>query len=327
MAISRLEDGQWLLDIMLGGRGGKRIRRKFPTRAKAEKFKALLLTENESALLAVSKPDRRKLSELVKQWYDHHGINLKDGERRYICLLAIAEALRDPPASSLRPSHFTDYRAERLRAGLTPNTLNHHHAYLSAVFNELARLGEWKHPNPLHNIRRLKVDERELSFLTTEQIQQLLHQLSGDARKVTLICLATGARWSEAEQLRAEQVQPYRITYSGTKSGKVRIIPISQELYEEVKTKKVGRLFAPCVGAFRKAIERAGIELPDGQLTHVLRHTFASHFMMNGGNILTLQKALGHSTLAMTLKYSHLAPDHLQEATRLNPVVTLLTLG
>lgn len=43
----------------------------------------------------------------------------------------------------------------------------------------------------------------------------------------------------------------------------------------------------------------------------MLRHTFASHFMMAGGNILTLQKLLGHATLAMTMRYAHLSPDHL----------------
>lgn len=44
---------------------------------------------------------------------------------------------------------------------------------------------------------------------------------------------------------------------------------------------------------------------------HVLRHTFASHFIMSGGNILTLQKILGHSDVKMTLIYAHLAPDFL----------------
>lgn len=42
--------------------------------------------------------------------------------------------------------------------------------------------------------------------------------------------------------------------------------------------------------------------------------------MMNGGNILALQKILGHSTLNMTMKYAHLAPEHLQEAVDLNPL-------
>ncbi len=44
---------------------------------------------------------------------------------------------------------------------------------------------------------------------------------------------------------------------------------------------------------------------------HALRHTFASHYMMNGGNLLALQQLLGHASLAMTLVYSHLASDYL----------------
>lgn len=47
---------------------------------------------------------------------------------------------------------------------------------------------------------------------------------------------------------------------------------------------------------------------------------------MNGGNILELQKLLGHSTLTMTMRYAHLAPDHLQEAVLLNPLARL-TVG
>jgi len=44
---------------------------------------------------------------------------------------------------------------------------------------------------------------------------------------------------------------------------------------------------------------------------HALRHTFASHFVMSGGNILALQKILGHEKIEMTLVYAHLAPDFL----------------
>ena len=47
--------------------------------------------------------------------------------------------------------------------------------------------------------------------------------------------------------------------------------------------------------------------------------TFASHFIMNGGNILTLQKILGHTSLAMTMRYAHVSSDHLQDAVRFGP--------
>ncbi|NWO55704.1 tyrosine-type recombinase/integrase, partial [Chromohalobacter israelensis] len=58
-----------------------------------------------------------------------------------------------------------------------------------------------------------------------------------------------------------------------------------------------------------------------GQRTHVLRHTFASHFMMNGGNLLALQKILGHQSVQMTMRYAHLSPDHLAEAVKLGPKI------
>jgi site-specific recombinase XerD len=64
---------------------------------------------------------------------------------------------------------------------------------------------------------------------------------------------------------------------------------------------------------------------------HGLRHTFASHFMMSGGNILTLQKLLGHSPVAVTMKYAHLAPNFMRdEIARLRferPTTTVIGLA
>jgi len=111
------------------------------------------------------------------------------------------------------------------------------------------------------------------------------------------------------------------VTFSNTKNGKVRTVPISQELEQRLKQhwKEYG-LFTSSIGAFRRALEKTTIELPKGQAAHVLRHTFASHFMMNGGNILTLQKILGHSAVTVTMRYAHLSPDHLQDAVLFSPL-------
>lgn len=74
------------------------------------------------------------------------------------------------------------------------------------------------------------------------------------------------------------------------------------------------------INTFERAVTALGWELPKGQSTHILRHTFASHFMINGGNIITLQRVLGHGSLAMTVRYAHLSPDHLSEVLELNPL-------
>lgn len=51
-----------------------------------------------------------------------------------------------------------------------------------------------------------------------------------------------------------------------------------------------------------------------------LNFQFASHYMMNGGDILTLQRVLGHASLAMTMKYAHFSLGHLAEVVNLNPL-------
>lgn len=118
------------------------------------------------------------------------------------------------------------------------------------------------------------------------------------------------------------------IQFAGTKSGRVRNVPINEGLEAELKLHHAPaetgpRVFEYACSAFRDAVDRIGLPLPEGQLTHVLRHTFASHFTVNGGSILTLQKILGHANLTMAMRYAHLAPEHLHEARALNPLVEL----
>lgn len=137
---------------------------------------------------------------------------------------------------------------------------------------------------------------------------------------VTAICLATGARWGEAQALTPDRVRNQLVTFVNTKGKRVRSIPIALELQQQIHQHfKQHGLFSNCLNSFDKALTESRLPVSAGQSSHVLRHTFASHFVMNGGNILTLQKILGHTTLAMTMRYAHLAPDHLKDAVELGP--------
>ncbi|MEW5250714.1 tyrosine-type recombinase/integrase [Microbulbifer sp. 2201CG32-9] len=248
----------------------------------------------------------------------------------------------DPVASKVTSELYTEFRRKRLAGGLettpggrgkkrkslpcTENTCNHDLSYFKSMFNELIRLDNWRTENPLAKLRPLKFDQAQLTFLSLEQIQSLLSKLTESRSKYVLrvanICLATGARWGEAESLRGEQIRNNRITYAGTKSGKTRTVPISNELEAEIFADgpRTGPLFQDCYSAFVRGLEKSGIVLPRGQCTHVLRHTFASHFVMNGGNLLTLKEVLGHTDIKMTMRYAHLAPEHLEDAVTRNPL-------
>ena len=59
------------------------------------------------------------------------------------------------------------------------------------------------------------------------------------------------------------------------------------------------------------ALAKAGIE---GVVWHTLRHTCASRLVMAGVDIRTVQEIMGHKTLAMTMRYSHLSGEHLSQA-------------
>ncbi|MCU5775872.1 tyrosine-type recombinase/integrase [Erwiniaceae bacterium BAC15a-03b] len=339
MAIRKQSDGKWLCECYPNGRNGKRVRKQFKTRAEAVSYERYHLEEVKAKPWLAEKEDRRLLSELIDLWYKLHGCSLSDKKGRLGKLNIICNGMGDPVASAITPKDWAHYRDRRL-SGLIENgyktsqkslkvstgTVNCEHAFLRAVFNELERLGEINYPNPLKNIREFDQPEKEMAWLTESQIKKLflacdLHG-NPELTLIVKICLSTGARWSEAANLKASQISPNKITFIKTKGKKNRTVPIDNALHSELKNKE-GKFFAECYRQFYRVIRLAEIELPEGQMSHVLRHTFASHFMMAGGNIIVLQRILGHSDIRVTMRYAHFAPDHLEEAISRNPLAII----
>lgn len=329
MSVKQDKSGKW--SVQVDRKGIPRVRKAFDDKRSAESFEREYLARYATRINANS--DSRSLTELVELWFEYHGLNLADGERRRQCLLDMASALKNPVASQLTAEDFVKYRAARLRAGLTQKTFNNHHGYLSSVFNKLRKLKVIDWENPLSEVDFIKIQERQLSYLSIDQIQLLLDTISDGCLNestyfVAQLCLRTGARWGEAESLRFKQLHAGRVTFEFTKGKRTRTVPLDPAFYAELMRfagykNPDDRVFTNCIGSFRRAVARADLDLPSGQCSHILRHSFASHFMMKGGNILSLQRILGHADISMTMRYAHLSPDHLQDAVRLNPVVEL----
>lgn len=317
-------DNGWDVDFWLDYSAGIRKRKRgFRTKSEAERWVSDLRKQYS---LRGRDPGER-LSDLVTVWHELHGSTLKD-PYRLPRTMAVVQALGDPVASTFTALDFGRYRIERLKT-CTPSTVNHEHRYIKSVFNELIRLGVWHGANPVANLRQLKVDEVELSFLTLPECRLVLDECKVSTNNhtwvVAQICLATGARWDEAESISRSQLVNGMVRFARTKNGKVRNLPLPPELTKlalERGYPGTGRLFASCRGAFRKAYERTGLTTP-GQLTHILRHTFASHYMMQGGSVLALQRILGHGDIKMTMRYAHLAPDHFATVLTHSPFALL----
>lgn len=122
----------------------------------------------------------------------------------------------------------------------------------------------------------------------------------------------------------ADRVIHEKVTFIRTKNGNNRTVPISPEMAKEITKDRRHVLFPNAnYQEVRRTIKDVAPHLPDGQGTHVLRHTFASHFMMNEGNILALQKILGHGQIEQTMVYAHFAPDYLNDAVKFNPLMKI----
>jgi len=326
MTIKRV-NGKYRLDVRPNGAKGKRVIKLFGSKAEALQYERQILS-GRIEIQGVQPPiDNRQLTELIPVWYDLHGRGLKAGAGTKVRLHNIATYLQNPIARLVTPSVFALYRNSRLDAGLSPTTLNRELSYIQAMYRELKRLAIIDYESPLLHVKKLKESSRELSYLTHEQLHALFIQVQASTNEslpfVVNICLATGARWSEAQGLTFQNCINQGFQFVDTKNGKNRFIPVCKTLFEQVKERLSLSDFKPCYWAYRVAFSRTQLKVSRGQLAHILRHTFASHFIMRGGNVLALQKILGHSSLTVTMRYSHLSPDYLHQAVQFNPLVKI----
>ncbi|MFZ1873206.1 MAG: tyrosine-type recombinase/integrase [Chania sp.] len=320
MTIKLLEGGRYKVDIRPRGTAGRRIQRVFVKKADAVAFEKYVISNMHNKEWQDKPVDHRRLTELLTRWWELEGRSHKYGEKRRVELEKLISDMDNPRASQLAKGFIAEYRSQRLHEGIKASTVNRELTTLRGMFRVLIEAEDYHHENPMKGIPVLKEEKPEMSYLTDDEITGLLSVLSGDARRLAVMCLSTGGRWGESQNMLAQNVMHGKVTFTKTKNGRARTVPISDCVMGYIKTKKTGRLFDVSYSDFRETLKVLKPDLPKGQATHVLRHTFAAHFMINGGNILTLNKILGHSTIEQTMAYAHFSPDHLNDAIALNPL-------
>ncbi len=242
------------------------------------------------------------------------------------------------PFKDIRPFHMEKIKKDMIDAGKAPRSIQYALAVVRQVINHAIRNEIYSGDNPATKVSRPKVDNKRLRFLTHEEADLLLDNLlkrSQQLHDMALLSLHCGPRAGEIFDLTWGSVDFERdsIVLLDTKSGKNRTVYMTNEVKQMLMSKtrggptdlvfidRKGVKIKEVSNAFGRAIKELGFNdgIEDPRLKayfHTLRHTSASWMVQNGEDLYTVKELLGHSTLAMTERYSHLAKDNLKNAVK-----------
>lgn len=212
--------------------------------------------------------------------------------------------------------------SEKLRSN---GTVNRYMATLSTVFAVAVKEYGWLEENPMLKVVKKKEPKGRVRFLEDKEVTKLLKEcqnISYELYLCVLIALSTGARYSEIVNLTWKNIdlEHRQFHFLNTKNGEDRGVAITSNVYQELKEfKKVQKINNNFIftgkddnilylrGQFERALKYAKIK--DFHF-HDLRHTAASYLAKGGASLLEIATILGHKTLAMVQRYSHLTKGH-----------------
>jgi site-specific recombinase XerD len=217
------------------------------------------------------------------------------------------------------PSDIERYVAKRIEQ-VKPASVNRELQFLKHVFN-VAIADGLADTNPVRAVKLFKENNQRIRYLTAEEEVRLRKKIGETNWVLVALAVHTGLRESEQFRLKWEHID-FRsgiITVPRSKHGEKRHVPMNatvRELLESLPSHgKSAFVFPSATGetprdacnfmnrVFRKAL--VGAEIADLRW-HDLRHTFASRLVMAGVDLRTVQELMGHKTIAMTVRYSHL---------------------
>ncbi len=226
---------------------------------------------------------------------------------------------------------------DRLHA---PATVVRYLALLSHVFNVAVKEWQWLPESPMPMVKKPKVDNGNLRYLSDDELSRLLDAAKGSANRflytILITALSTGMRYGEIMNLRwrdvniDEQEAFGLILLKTTKNGEPRGVPLVHSAYSAIKALQIAHaaghrghvkydaLLFPSEAdsdkpveirkAWETVLKKAKIE--DFRF-HDLRHTAASYLAMEGATAPEIAEILGHKTLAMVKRYSHFNKAHV----------------
>jgi integrase len=343
VSIHRVGGGVWKIRWREGGHNrSEQVHGSRELAKKIERKKLSLRDENRH--LDIKREVNFRMSALLDLYWNDYGIKKKSSGREHSVLQGIREDLGNLFVREVDGSAVDRwYQALSARRKLSEGTALRHFNVMHHMMEKASTIwsketGIDRNPADLIEVRRPN-DQRD-RYLSAEEVSSLKASLDGKMyrqgsnainqtfyrlRLLVLIALTTGMRVAEifalswSDVLYREELIAVR---SKLKRGRMRYVPMPAELAAEIKRFPVemgeDRIFPPKRGAkgerqrvegsFETILEMAGIS---NFRFHDLRHSFASWYMMNGGDLYELAKILGHSNIKMTERYAKLGKQHI----------------
>lgn len=215
---------------------------------------------------------------------------------------------------------------KKVPKGRSNATVVRYLAALSALMTKAVEWG-WLDSNPIEKVSKPALPRGRIRFLDDDERLALLKACKASESTMlypaVVLALSTGMRQGEQMALKWKDVDLARgrATLMETKNGSIRVVTISGHALELMKAMaKVRRLDSHYIfpstdgkspaclrSAWRVALNRA--KLVDFKW-HDLRHTAASYLAMNQASMLEIAAVLGHKSLQMVQRYSHLSENH-----------------
>ena len=309
---------------------------------KVERKKLSLRDENRH--LDVKREVNFRMSKLIDSYWAHYGAKKRSASREKSILEGIRDELGCRFVREVDGAAVSGWYEKLMTVReLSPGTAVRHFNVMHHMMKKAATIwsqdtGIDRNPADLVEVRR--PDDQRDRYLSAEELGRLKQALDEKTyrkgtqainktfyrlRLIVLIAVTTGMRASEIFALRRMDVmydEGLLAVRAKLKGGKMRYVPMLPELAGELRRVPAvigeDRLFPPKPGAtserqrvegsFEDLLDRANIQ--DFRF-HDLRHTFASWYMMNGGDLYELAKILGHSNIRMTERYAKLARQHI----------------
>ena len=238
----------------------------------------------------------------------------------------------DIPLSEIDSYRIESFKAKRVNIdGLKPGGINKE---LSILRSALNKAKEWHYLREAPVIKLLKIPKQPTKYLTQEEIDRLIQHATSWMKPIILVLRNTGMRSHELLNLRFRDIDYDKKTLlvRANKTNNFRVLPLNKELYETLiwlksnyplpyMDKVVARQphqteFVFCnedgskMDSIRKSFCRAAKRAKIHATPHMLRHSFASHLVMNGVDLVSVKELLGHTQISTTMIYAHLSPSY-----------------